>query len=181
MIALHPNERILSVNRKVWYVFAAAYSIGVGLMLLPLIIVPTIGALFPVIRETPSLINILFLASTLWMWCIWVWLFLSFAAYYLDIFVVTNERVVHIEQKNLFNRVIAEVRLSRIQDITITIAGLFPTMLHYGDIRIQTAAEVSEFAFTQVTRPERLKELIMQEHRHAVAEESTLGRKSVIS
>jgi len=179
MIALHPNEKILSVNRKVWYVFAAAYSVGVGLMLLPFIIVPTIGALFPVIRETPPLITVLFLTSVLWMWCIWVWLFLSFASYYLDIFIVTNERVVHIEQKNLFNRIISEVRLSRVQDITITIAGFFPTMLHYGDIRIQTAAEVSEFAFTQVARPERLKELIMQEHRHAVSEENALGRKSI--
>src|SRR3989344_2375706 len=116
MMSLHENEKILSVNRKFWMAFATTYSSAVSLILLPLILVPTLGAVFPVLRQAPF-INFLFLGTLLWMWLMWIWLFWALVTYYLDVLIVTNERLVHIEQKGVFHRVISETRLSRIQDI----------------------------------------------------------------
>ncbi len=175
MILLHENEKILSVNRKFWVAFAPIYSSAVGLILLPLILVPTLGAIFPALRQAPFL-NFLFFGSFLWMWAMWIWLFWALLTYYLDILIVTNERLIHIEQRGVFHRTIAETRLSRIQDITIRVGGVFPTFLHYGDIKIRSAAEVPEFDFLQVRYPEKLKEVIMTQQRYAVAHEQSLTR-----
>ena len=175
MISLHEGEKILSVNRKVWFAFAPIYGSAIGLMTMPLIVLPSIGVLLPISINQPFL-GVMLLVAIFWMWAAWIWLFLSLLNYYLDIFILTNERIIHIEQRSLFNRVVSEIRLSRVQDITITIRGFLSTTLNYGNIRIQSAAEIPEFVFTEVRYPEKLKELIMQEHRHAVAQEHLLSR-----
>lgn len=175
MISLHENEKILSVNRKFWVAFATVYGSAVGLILLPLILIPTLGAIFPALRQAPFL-NLLFLGSLVWIWALWIWLFWALVTYYLDVLIVTNERLIHIEQKGVFHRTVAEARLSRIQDITIKISGVLPTFLHYGDIKIRSAAEVPEFDFSQVRYPEKLKETIMNQQRYAVAHEQSLTR-----
>ena len=49
---------------------------------------------------------------------IWLFFYRGFLDYYLDVWVVTTKRIISIEQKGLFNRVIAEQKISRLQDVT---------------------------------------------------------------
>lgn len=80
-------------------------------------------------------------------------MFSSFVDYYLDAWILTNEKIINIEQKGLFNRVISEQRLYRVQDITSELKGIIPTFLNYGNVYIQTAGEEERFAFKQVPAP----------------------------
>ncbi len=56
------------------------------------------------------------------------------------VYVVTNQRVIRIEQLGLFNRQISEAEIDRIQEISTEINGPIRTMLNFGDVRLQTAA-----------------------------------------
>ena len=76
--------------------------------------------------------------------------FTNFIDYYLDVWIVTNMRIINIEQKGLFSRVISEKDLDIMQDVTSDISGFLPTLLEYGDVFIQTAAETERFIFKQV-------------------------------
>lgn len=76
--------------------------------------------------------------------------FSNFVDYYLDVWIVTNQRIINIEQHGLFARVISEKDLGRMQDITSAIEGFLPTLLNYGDVHIQTAGEKERFVFRQV-------------------------------
>ncbi|MFA6537421.1 MAG: PH domain-containing protein [Patescibacteria group bacterium] len=76
--------------------------------------------------------------------------FSMFIDYYLDVWIVTNQRVINIEQKGLFARVVSEKELERMQDITSEVKGFWATVLHYGDVHIQTAGETERFIFKTV-------------------------------
>jgi len=93
---------------------------------------------------------------------LFIWLFIlnNFVDYFLDVWIVTNERIIDIEQRQLFSRVISEQELSKIQDVTAEINGVIPTFLNYGDVYVQTAAEKGRFIFRQVPNPLEIKRKI---------------------
>jgi len=62
----------------------------------------------------------------------------------------------------LFNLQYSSVELDKIQDMTAKIKGLLPTIYHFGDLRIQTAAEKGEFILDQIEDPELVKQIIFE-------------------
>lgn len=91
----------------------------------------------------------------------WMLAFILWIDYYFDVWIVTNERIVNVEQKGLFFRSISELKLENIQDVTVEVSGIIPTFLNYGDLFIQTAAEKERFVFKHVPNPYAIKDLIM--------------------
>jgi uncharacterized membrane protein YdbT with pleckstrin-like domain len=79
---------------------------------------------------------------------------------YLDVWTLTNERIINREQKGLFNRVVSELELIRIQDITVEQKGFLATILGYGNVYIQTAGEMERFIFEQVPHPYKISKAI---------------------
>lgn len=77
----------------------------------------------------------------------------SFIDYYLDVWIVTSRRIINIEQKGLFNRMISEHELDKIQDVSAQQKGIWQTFFTYGNVNIQTAGEVPMFTFRQVDNP----------------------------
>ncbi len=77
--------------------------------------------------------------------------------YWLDVWIVTNERIINSEQHGLFNRVVSEVHLNQIQDITSEQRGLLGTFLTFGNVYAQTAAERERFTFKNIDNPDTVK------------------------
>jgi hypothetical protein len=92
----------------------------------------------------------------------WLLFFVIWIDYYFDVWIVTNERIVNIEQKGLFTRVVSELELEKIQDVTTDVRGVIPTFLNYGDLLVQTAAEMERFRFRKIPDPYAAKDLIMK-------------------
>jgi hypothetical protein len=81
--------------------------------------------------------------------------------YYLDVWIVTDQRIVNIEQKGLFGRIVSELELENIQDITTDVKGVIPTFLNYCNLYVQTAAEMERFVFRNIPDPYSVKDMIM--------------------
>lgn len=82
--------------------------------------------------------------------------------YFFDVWIITNERIINIEQKGLFVRTVSELKFSRIQDVTSEVSGMIPTILNFGDVKIQTASEEDMFLFRHVPDPYHIKDVIME-------------------
>lgn len=162
----HENEQVERIIHRHWFniamqfivVFFCAFSILGSLSVFPL--------LFPEMIPAGAVPFFSFIQSTLFLF-LWLYGFLVWIDYYFDIWIVTNERIVNIEQKGLFNRRISELRFSRVQDVTASVDGLIPTMLNFGDVSVQTAAEEERFVFRQVGDPFAIKDRIMVLSRQA--------------
>jgi len=176
MISLRPTEKIYLVQRRHRIVLMRNLFPEL-LIFLSLIVISFIFFFIPppswpkgVLNIIPSLSRVdiryllLFLASVLFL-LFWTIIFLTITNYYLDCWIVTNERTIHTELKGLFNRVIAYVPHDKIQDITIDVRGIFPTLLNFGDLHIETAGGFREFVFYQIPNPDKTKRVIFEAQR----------------
>ncbi|MBU0597811.1 PH domain-containing protein [Patescibacteria group bacterium] len=120
--------------------------------------------------DDEGLFFILFiLGGSLFVLFIILFIFHAWVDYYLDIWLITNQRIVATEQKGLFNRVVSELRLDRIQDVSSEVKGFFPTLFKYGSIHVQTASEQDKFWFDDVPQPELASRKILELHERYIS------------
>jgi uncharacterized membrane protein YdbT with pleckstrin-like domain len=90
-------------------------------------------------------------------------------SYYLDVWIITTERIIDIEQHGLFHRAVSEIAVERVQNVTVETPGFLATMLGFGNVKIQTAGE-GEFTISSVTECERAQRLILEHSRRQTVE-----------
>lgn len=163
-IELEPDENVLRTVRKHWFVITVEL-----LSIVMMGFLPVIGCI--VLLNLPFNLEIanLFadnMAVIMFMLCTWLLLSVmaatvSWTHYYLDLWVITDRRIIVIEQISFFNRKVSNFRLERMQDIKVTISGIIPTLLNFGTIRAQTAsAAESNFTSPALPDPRGLQSLI---------------------
>jgi len=159
------GEEIILVLRRHWLILLAK--------MLPLGLLFGAVVLFPFLAKTiwlnsvgiglgdfnQSVLNLL---QIIFLMFLWIGLFFTWIDYYLDVWVVTNFRIINIEQKGLFRREVSELEHEKIQDVTTEIHGIIPTVFDFGNLFIQTAGEKSRFIFKQIPRPVAARKIIMQ-------------------
>jgi len=161
MIELHPGERILMVCRRHWLVlFFEIARIAAGMIVIAAI--PFIPAKFLPAGATVYRPFIEF-GVLLFFEMLWVFLFFTLADYYLDIWTVTNRRLIFIELHGLFQRTVASLDFENIQDISTQVYGIIPTLMKYGNMRVQSAGTAGAFVFKQIGRPDAVKDFILRE------------------
>lgn len=159
MITLEPNEELIARTHKHWFLFAAQCVVYAILAIAPLVAVQY----FPWTDSFPGSHAALgtFLWSV-WLLVLWVGLFISWTNYYLDVLIITTKRLIYVNQIGLFSRRVSISRLDRIQDATGEVFGIIPTLLDFGEVTIQTAAEEQTFVVRDIPRPAHVKALILQ-------------------
>ncbi|WKZ26992.1 MAG: PH domain-containing protein [Candidatus Paceibacterota bacterium] len=131
---------------------------------------PFLWALLGDLLTTLGLRSVAIAAGALYALVWWYGLFYRITMYLLDVWIVTDHRVIDSQQFGLFRRTHAELNLGKIQDISVSVKGGMPTLLDYGDVEIQTAAADKKFLFEQVPHPHHVKDLIMKAHTRYVAD-----------
>lgn len=134
----------------------------VAILLLPFIAYSVIQYAFPDVFVDPAIFPLIILGGSAFFLFCWLFLFQAFLDYYLDVWIVTNHRIVNITQSGLFHRQISELRLYRIQDATASLNGFLHTFLNFGQIEIQTAGEKARFVFEDIPRPQEVAKRILQ-------------------
>lgn len=92
---------------------------------------------------------IFFLFSSAWgviIFFAWVAFGLGYGVFqwltwYFDSFIITNKRLIYIDQKSLFHRSVSEISVASIQDITYEIKGFLASAFNFGTMRISPASK----------------------------------------
>lgn len=131
------------------------------LLLIPLALYLMLKSIFPEILEMPtvSILGILFFS--IYYLSIALFFYTSFITFYLDLLIITNDRLIDINQDNLFSRRISEMDLHQIEDVTSEVRGFFPSLFNYGTLTIQNASAVVKFIVPNVKNPSKLREMIL--------------------
>lgn len=157
---LHKNEEIIMMLRRDKWVITKMIMFYGTLLIVPVILIVLLDIYAPVwLAEhySDELKKIIFVLSTsLYYMFVWVFLFRAWIDYYLDVWFVTNERIVSIEQNGLFSRTIAEQKLYRIQDVYGEVHGIVATFLDFGNVTIQTAGTNEYFIFKEIPKPHQV-------------------------
>ncbi|QQG44892.1 MAG: PH domain-containing protein [Candidatus Sungiibacteriota bacterium] len=160
MLRLNEDEKVVLVIHKHWFIIARQVLVIIILIMLApvaLTFLPLItGGLDPTLVETSTNFFL-----SIYVMVLLLLLFLLWMDHYLDMWIITTERIVDVEQRGLFSREISEIPLSSVQDITIEIRGLIETFLKFGKLRIQTAGE-REFTIKDAPALYEAKDIILK-------------------
>ena len=159
-----PNEDILLVLRPHWFT-----NVHWIIITLVMIFVPSLLTFVPLLGGFP--LRFQFAAIVFWYLVTFMFAFEKFLSWYFDVFIITTHRVVDIDFYNLLDKKFYEADLEMIQDVTSRISGLSQTIFNYGNVLIQTAAEVNELEFEKIPNPEKVIKLLQElrenlEHHH---------------
>lgn len=161
MLALNQNEKVLLVLRRHRFILYSQFLVFAFIILAPFVLYTILAAYLPQWVEPPF--NRLFLlAGIFYLLFLWAYIFIVWLNYYMDVWIVTDARIVDIELHGLFEREHSEFMLSRVQDVTVAVNGVFQTMFDFGNVQVQTAGEAKSFIFYEVPHPYKVKETILK-------------------
>lgn len=166
---LDSDEHVILEVRKHWIVFASEALALLMSAMFPFIIYIVVKIFVPQILPSIKLPGngsaLLLFLYCLWLLFLWASFFLQWTKYYLDVWYVTEKRIIDISQKKIFDREISNLRFDKIQDVTIDIHGFIPTLLNFGNIKVQTAGEDNtDFMMNTVRKPDEVRRVIFGQH-----------------
>jgi len=88
-------------------------------------------------------------------------LFLIYVFWYLNVQIITNLRVVDVDQEGLFSHRVSELHIDKIEDATAEVKGVFGTIFNYGNVMVQTAGTAEHFVFENVPNPASIEKMVL--------------------
>jgi hypothetical protein len=88
----------------------------------------------------------------------------------LNALILTATRIVDVDQRGFFHRVVSETTFDKVQDVSYVIKGIAATIFRYGSVVIQTAGNAANIELNGVRHPQRVQDLILKLQREATSQ-----------
>ena len=149
---LDEKEEVIRVVRQSKY-----QSIAKSILPVILIIVPFffLFALFSWGLWGMAIFFITVIAGIIWLANTWV-------VWYFKVLVITNNRIVDIDQQTIFKRTVSDITFNKIKDVIYRIKGFSQTLTRVGDILILLTDDKTKIEFENIFRPQKIQQLILQ-------------------
>lgn len=134
------DEEILAELRQYFLIYAPKLILGIVLVILsffllfPLFYKGWWGVLIFIII---FILGVYYAVKALYVW-------------YNNIFIITNLRLVDIDQIGFFKRTVSEAPMENIQDVSYSYSGVIQTIFRYGKIQIQTAGTSAQLELNSI-------------------------------
>lgn len=163
----HSGENVIMIIRR-HPISMLFYIITVCLVAPAPFIFFAVGSYFLPILFVAPIVDLLIMATIIFYLFLWVFVYVAIIDYYFDTWIITNERILEVDQKRLFNRTVSEMKLIKIQDITSEVPGIIATLIGYGNISLQSAGEMERFEFKQIPHPVETRKVIVDLYNKAI-------------
>ncbi len=125
---------------------------------LVLVVAPAVILAFPVLAFLPE--RYLIVLVLFWYLATMAYMLERFITWFYNVYIVTDERIFDVDFTNLVYREISEANIDRIEDVTSIIGSVIRTTFNYGDVVIQTSAEIPQIDFEAVPRPDDVAKVL---------------------
>jgi hypothetical protein len=142
LLNLRKGEKVEMVIRRHWIVFAILWFYFILAILFTLLILVLLWN-----NSVGYLVTIMF-------WLVYlIWFYIQWLNHELDLFIITNNRIIWVEQISFLNRTVSEANLWQVQEVNSKTKWFWANILDYGDVMVQTAWTVSNFDINFAPQP----------------------------
>jgi len=124
------------------------------------ILAPAFFTVLSPFEGIPARFQLIFVV--IWYLLTFAYTFEKFLSWYFNVNIVTDERIIEVDFINLVYREITDANIDQIQDVTVEIGSAARTFFNYGDVIIQTAAQVPKIEFDAVPRPDEVAKILRE-------------------
>ena len=150
-VQLQPGEAVVLTVRRHWWFLVLPLAVTLLFALLPAVFLVSIVGFteWSTSVDRPliglgAVIVAVFGVRAYFLWSAWVH----------DVWIVTNQRLVDGQKRHWFSEEVSTADLQHVQDVALDRHGFLATMLKFGDLRVQTAAEVADFILRGIPKPQ---------------------------
>ena len=104
------------------------------------------------------------------------WILYLVYEWFFDVCVVTDQRIIDIDQQGFFHQKVSEAGLSKVQDVIYEIRGFIQTFFNFGDVTVYTAGNDEGFTFENVHEPQKVHQKLL-----AIIEEFSDAQESPVT
>lgn len=133
-------------------------NIGWILIAVLMLLVPTVVGMLGVFSSFPPKFKLII--DLTWYLITLAFIMESFLDWFFNVYIVTNLRIIDIDFVNLIYKNVSDANIDKIQNVSYSMGGVARTVFNYGDVVIQTAAEIQEFEFGAVPNPPKVAKII---------------------
>ncbi|MEW6407858.1 MAG: PH domain-containing protein [Patescibacteria group bacterium] len=170
---IEKDEKIILLVRRHFFAVILHIILSIVYFLIPpVVLFLALTFLITGFEELPYF-SLIILGITIYYLIWWLLFFKDIFDWYLDAWIITDRRLLDVEQRGFFHHTVSELRLDKVQDVTVEIKGFFPSIFHFGNIYAQTAAAVQRFTLEDIPNPERVRNIVLEAQEKA-------GQKTVI-
>lgn len=163
-IRLLPDERIVVKLRKHWIILIRDTIGTILLAFFPLILFAIIQLVAPQFLYFENYFAFMSFATMLWLLLIFLSLAVIWTDFYLDLWIVTDKRIISVDQVSLFNRKVTTLSHERIQEIIVKEENFMQAFFKYGTLDIETASPTDGDATMEgVPHPENVRRAILEQ------------------
>ncbi len=183
-----PQEKIYLTVRAYWLAFMPRALIVFFLILLPAIVgmainifpSPGVPAGFGTEELTgvpPALLPYLIVGAGIWYLLVLAFFHYTWIDFYMDMAIITDDRLIDIGQHGIFHRAISEVSLLRVQDVNASTKGIFQTIFNFGKVDVETAGELPNFVLENRPHPFEIARVVQNAHERLVRQTAESGQR----
>jgi membrane protein YdbS with pleckstrin-like domain len=189
---LHPHlesqEKIYFTVRPYWLAFVPRALIVLFLLLLPVVVgivlnvfpSPTVPSGFGTPEQTgvtPAILPYLIVGAGIWYLLVLAFFHYTWIDFYMDMAIITDDRLIDISQHGIFHRAISEVSLLRVQDVNATTKGIFQTIFNFGRVDVETAGDIPNFVLDNRPKPFEIARVVQNAHERLVRQTAESGQR----
>lgn len=145
------DEKVLVMWRKHPWVLAKTGLIAVMIVLLVAVVLRFFGASSP---TSVAIVAGLILIASITGLALFRW--------WNGMYILTTERLIDIDQRSLFHRVVGELPIENIQDAAYEVKGPLATMLNFGNVVVQTIGGATTITIETVEAPYSVQQAILE-------------------
>jgi hypothetical protein len=158
---LHSDESIYVFVRSYYVAFLPWIGLGIGMFVIGIVIIIIALTTFPEVQTNPIAYNILVIMGSAYFLLIIPFITVAFIDYYYDLHIVTDRRLIDVDQHSLFVREINELALEEVQDVTSRMVGVLGSIFDFGFVTIETSSATQKFEFDNVRHPREIAGIIL--------------------
>ena len=159
-----PQEKVVLKLRKHWIILFRDTIGTILLTFVPFILLVLIQIFSPSLLDFNGYLAFVGFATSLWLLLIWMALAVIWTDYYLDIWIVTDKRIISVDQISLFNRKVTTLSHERIQEIIVKEENIVQAFFKYGKLDIETASPTDGDATMEgIPQPEKVRAAILDQ------------------
>lgn len=158
------EEKVVLKLRKHWIILVRDTAATIVLAFVPFLLLAVLQIIAPQYLNFANYLAYMAFATSLWLLIIWMALAVIWTDYYLDLWFVTDKRIISVDQISLFNRKVTTLSHDRIQEIIVKEENFMQALLHYGTLDIESASPTDgDAAMEGIPRPEEVRKKILEQ------------------
>lgn len=150
LIRPKPNEQILMIVRESFIPHSFAFFLlGIWFLVPFFFFYP----LFRIGNSGVIIFLVFVLSGTFFFWR-------AFRKWSHTLFLITDRRIVDIDQRGVFDRIVTESSFEQMDEVSYRMHGVLSAVFRYGTVRIKLHGTAADLEFEYVRNPARVQDLL---------------------